>query len=141
MHQCSATFSSLQVTNVSCIGRTTRTHIPISLDLRSLHRGPYLSDAAAGVAGDEDADTSLIRDEWIRQQLELRSNEYCSKREIMYVLPILLASYLSGVFGRIESESGHLMSMDEPLHPAWPPGLDDKYLQRLQTRTTANLIY
>lgn len=66
----------------------------IFLDLRSLHRGPHLSDAVAGVAGDEDADTSLIRDEWIRHHLELRSNEYCSKREIMYVPAVLLGSYL-----------------------------------------------
>ena len=59
----------------------------------------------------------------------------------MCVLPILLASYLPAVFGRIESELGPLMSMDEHLHRAWPPGLDDKYRRGLQTRIQANPIY
>lgn len=96
------------------LGKMRKTLRFIFIDLRTLHRGPHLSDAAPGIAGDEDADTSLIRDEWIRHQLELRSNEYCSKREIMSVFHVQLGSYLLGC---VESELGPLMSTDERPHP------------------------
>jgi hypothetical protein len=117
MAQCLPNFCILQVTNTSAILLDDESLYINSLDLRTLHRGPHLSDAAAGAAGDDDADTALIRDEWIRHQLELRSNEYCSKREIVYVLPIVLDPYLPTI-RRVEFESGTLMSMDEHLHPA-----------------------
>ncbi|KAG8836172.1 hypothetical protein FRC17_009515 [Serendipita sp. 399] len=51
-------------------------------DLRFLLQELALSPAYAGLPGDEEADTILIRDDWVRKQIQVRTSEFSTSHTI-----------------------------------------------------------
>jgi inositol polyphosphate 5-phosphatase INPP5B/F len=54
-------------------------------DLRPEFPPTHLSDASAGINGDEESDINLLRDTWIRHQLRTREAEFSTKHNILFV--------------------------------------------------------
>lgn len=74
--------------------------------LKALHPVPSLSAAAAGHPSNETEDIEIIRNQWIRNQLKQREEEFTEKTDLMYACGVPVTSPRLSM--SLESASGHL---------------------------------